>query len=178
MVQVMLDNEAALNGESGLPRMSRSRVAAQSRVDEPGQRRRRRRPGALILSAVVLLIAGGVFVGRVGGAGRPTATSRPDSPVGAAFGSVSGTLRFQGITAHSVAGTVVFVDAHGQRTAVRVPSDGRFSIRIPAGIYAVTGHSPQVLSNGAETICTTAQQTPVIVHRGATTPVALGCEGF
>lgn len=175
-VEIMPDSEAGPDVDSLAPEMSASGMEAQALIEQARQHQRRRRRRALFLSIVVLLVVGGVLAARFGGRGNPPPAAPSGSPPGVAPGSVNGILRFEGITAHSVAGTVLLVGAHGERIAVRVPADGRFTVHIPPGTYTATGHSPQVLSEGVEVTCTS--RAPVIVRSGATTPVVLGCEGF
>lgn len=76
-----------------------------------------------------------------------------------------------------IPGTVQFADRGHRLILVQVGSSGDFSVRLPAGSYAVSGRSPRVIevSNGARREITCSQTLSVTVTLRHTSRVALTC---
>jgi hypothetical protein len=76
-----------------------------------------------------------------------------------------------------IPGTVQFSDGHHRLVLARVGSSGNFSVSLPAGRYAVSGHSPRVIevSNGASREAPCSQSLSVTVTPRHTTRVSLTC---
>jgi hypothetical protein len=76
-----------------------------------------------------------------------------------------------------IPGTVQFADRGHRLTLAQVGSSGDFSVRLPAGSYAVSGRSPRVIeaSNGADREVTCSQTLSVTVTPRHTTRIALTC---
>jgi hypothetical protein len=71
---------------------------------------------------------------------------------------------------------VTFTSGSGRQYTVRVPDDGRFSLRVPTGTYTANGGSPHVLvrnATKAEVRCYAYRF--VHVTTGSTTPTAVTC---
>jgi hypothetical protein len=76
-----------------------------------------------------------------------------------------------------IPGTVQFTDRQHRLILAQVGNSGDFSVRLPAGSYAVSGRSPRVIevSNGARHEITCSQTLSVTVTLRHTTRVALTC---
>jgi hypothetical protein len=102
-------------------------------------------------AAVVALVLGGIGGIRAwsGDGYRSSA-----DPGGAVMISATGILRAvggpAGVGPRGLSGTVVFMNGGATASSARAGSDGRFTIRVPAGRYVVIGTSPQY-SDGAVT---------------------------
>ena len=62
-------------------------------------------------------------------------------------------------------GTVVARSAAGQQFTVTTGKDGRFQLSLPPGIYRLTGHSPQVMVNNQQMLCTADRTIHVTKRR-------------
>jgi hypothetical protein len=88
-----------------------------------------------------------------------------------ALGSVTGSFVTVGGPAPGspspVPGQVTAKNSAGHKFTVTVGKSGKFMLSLPAGVYRLTGHSPRVLSDGAEMTCFSPQ--PVRVKSGKET---------
>jgi hypothetical protein len=62
-------------------------------------------------------------------------------------------------------GTVVARTAAGAQFAATTGKDGRFQLSLPPGTYRLTGHSPQVMGDGQQTLCRAARAVRVTRHK-------------
>ncbi len=114
--------------------------------------------GALVLPVALLVgcssstPANGTIAGHLmGTGGRPPGTQTP----------------FPG---------TIHVTGPGVDTQVSVGADGKYSLTVPAGVYTVVGHSPDLTDNGVQEECGAAPYGgPVTVTAGQTTTVDVGC---
>jgi hypothetical protein len=61
-------------------------------------------------------------------------------------------------------GTVVARNAAGQQFTATTGKDGRFRLSLPLGTYRMTGHSPQVKSDGQQMICAAVRKVRLSHH--------------
>jgi hypothetical protein len=73
-----------------------------------------------------------------------------------------------------LSGTVVFTSSNGKDRPLEVKSDGSIVIRLAAGTWTATGHSPLVMSGSHEENCRST--APIVVHSGRTTHANVICE--
>ena len=87
---------------------------------------------------------------------------------------IAGTLEFVGAAASAprvpISGTVIVRGANRTYT-VRVGSRGHYEVRVPAGTYSITGHSP---SYRYPMPCTA--RNPVVVKKGRTATADVYCQ--
>ena len=90
------------------------------------------------------------------------------------LGTVTGVLQFVAIRRTVISGTVYLRSSGGQTIEASTSLAGSFSVRVPAGTYVITGRSPHY-DAGLED----CHGGPAItVTLGATTQVAVTCQGF
>jgi hypothetical protein len=109
-----------------------------------------------------------------------TSPQGDDGKVVGTFFRVGGPLRPGGTQPPTVplSGTVQFSAAHHRTVAVRVGTSGRFSVRLPAGAYHVSGRSPsivEVLTSGATLKSACVRQVPIAVVANQTAPIVVIC---
>ena len=98
------------------------------------------------------------------------------------FGTVTGVLQETGVGAlfkdAPLPGSVTLTSGGGQQYTVRVPNDGRFTLRVPIGTYTADGGSPdlRVGVTGAEVQCYDLHT--VIVTKVSSAPIAVSCGGI
>lgn len=61
-------------------------------------------------------------------------------------------------------GTVVAQNAAGEQFTTTTGQNGRFQLSLPPGTYRLTGHSPQVMVNNQQMLCT-AERTVHVTKR-------------
>lgn len=102
---------------------------------------------------------------------RPTHTATPtdEGTVSGTFIRVGGPLGVGGTQPPPVPlmGTVLFSAGHHPTVAVVVGKNGRFSVRLPAGKYVVTGRSPSLMASGATVVppCGSPVNVTVLARR-------------
>ena len=76
-----------------------------------------------------------------------------------------------------MSGTVTFTAAGRQAVTVTVGSSGEFSVPLPAGLYQVSGRSPDIMEvdGGRSRELPCSQPTPVVVTAGQTGTLTLTC---
>jgi len=76
-----------------------------------------------------------------------------------------------------MSGTVTFTAAGRQAVTVTVGSSGEFSVPLPAGLYQVSGRSPDIMEvdGGRSRELPCSQLTPVVVTAGQTGTLTLTC---
>jgi hypothetical protein len=93
-------------------------------------------------------------------------------------GTIAGVLQLSGGpapgTARPVSGTATIVATGGLSRTVAVGSNGRFSLRVAIGSYAITGRTPDFVINGSEGTCN-GFPTPVDVVASQTATVTVDC---
>jgi hypothetical protein len=107
------------------------------------------------------------------GASATRATAETDDgTVTGTFMRVGGPLGPGGMQPRSVplTGTVTFSASHHRMVAVQVGKTGRFSLRLPAGSYAVSGRSLSIveqLASGANVVraCSQPDHVTVVARR-------------
>ena len=62
-------------------------------------------------------------------------------------------------------GTVVAKNAVGGQFTTTTGKDGRFQLSLPPGTYRLTGHSPQVMGDGQQSLCRAERTVQVIRHK-------------
>jgi hypothetical protein len=93
-------------------------------------------------------------------------------------GMVSGFFETNGGPANTaprlLSGTVVFTSSSGNNRLLEVRGNGLVMIRLAAGTWTATGHSPLVMSGSHEEKC--RSNAPIVVHSGGTTHANVICE--
>jgi hypothetical protein len=93
-------------------------------------------------------------------------------------GTVSGFFETSGgppnAAPRPLSGTVVFTSSSGNSRALEVRANGSIVIRLAAGTWTATGHSPLVMSGSHEESCRST--APIVVHSGRTTHANVICE--
>ena len=62
-------------------------------------------------------------------------------------------------------GTVVAQTAVGEQFTTTTGKDGRFQLSLPPGTYRLTGHSPQVMGDGQQSLCRAERIVHVTRHK-------------
>jgi hypothetical protein len=121
-----------------------------------------------LAGALMVVIGGALLL-----AGCSSGTSTPPKAVS---GTVTGILEAVGGAApgtpRPLVGTVSIHGARGTTITAKTGSDGRFSVRVAAGSYTVTGRSP--LYQGGKANCTASGS--ITVTGGATKRVLVACQ--
>jgi hypothetical protein len=98
-----------------------------------------------------------------------TATPADNGTVSGTFMRVGGPLGVDGTQPRPVPlmGTVLFSASRDRTVAVTVGKTGRFSLRLPAGRYIVSGRSPALMASGAtvDPACGSPVTITVVAHR-------------
>ena len=116
-----------------------------------------------LAGAVLLAIGAAILVSCSAGPSRPVQQ----------YGIVSGTLQAVGLLPrHPLSGTIFIHGSNGKTTTVATESDGKFSARVAAGTYKVTGRSQQYQRGTRD--C--QAYGPITVIGGAISQVVLNCE--
>lgn len=100
-------------------------------------------------------------------------TAASPSPGGSVAGRLlleGGASRFNG--PRPIPGSVQFMGPH-QLATVRVGNSGTFSVVLPAGIYHVSGRSPQVIEVSNGQVPRTQPLSVTVIPRHATTKITL-----
>src|SRR5450432_860348 len=113
------------------------------------------------LGAVAGIIALLLLAGCTAASGLPSGPGQPSSSghgsghgLGSAEGTVIGRLVREGgplgpggtqPAERLLPGSVQFTTAQGRSVVVQVGKSGRFSVRLPAGTYSVSGRSPDIM---------------------------------
>ena len=93
---------------------------------------------------------------------------------------IAGTLQLVAAVSQPLNGVVTATDATGERCTVSVPSNGEFTMNLPAGTYRFTATSPKF--NGGSTPCRATY--PVVLQPrsirslGPAALAAVTCDGF
>lgn len=102
-----------------------------------------------------------------GAATTRAASASDDGSVTGTFIRVGGPLGIDGTQPRPVplTGTLLFTAGHRRMAEVHVGKTGRFSVRLPAGSYSVSGRSPSL--SGASTVrpCGQPERVTVVARR-------------
>jgi hypothetical protein len=128
-----------------------------------------------LLFVVAVVGVAAVSTNLFGSAVSTNIEAQSAAPVHAA-GTITGSLDLHTLESFVEPGSVLFVGDGGNRTTVRVGTDGHFVLQLSPGRYSAVGKSPRVHSNGYEMRC--ASHLPVLVHSGDVTNVTVVCEGI
>ena len=93
-------------------------------------------------------------------------------------GTLAGVLELgstvPGGSPEGVEGTITLGKSGGHILTTPARSDGKFSLKVPAGSYTVTGHSPKFVVENGDSTCY-GPTTPVQVNAGQTSSVVVSC---
>jgi hypothetical protein len=123
------------------------------------------------------LVVSGALIAILAGACSSSSTSR-DSTNGTLTGVLELESAVPGGSPQGIPGRITMQAISGTPRTATAGSDGKFSAEVPAGSYAVTGHSPMFIVNDIQGDCsydTGNGSTSVKVTGGQTTSITLGC---
>jgi hypothetical protein len=147
----------------------------------PEARRRRHRRRTVGIAVAMLFVLGivvcatGIFTRSTGSdVGRGSLSPTSAGPT-TGFGTVSGTANAVPGIDMGFGPKLWFVSQEGKKTAVNVPADGGFQVRLPSGSYTVSARGHWTLPPNGIAKCST--KAPFDVPSGSTVHIAVSCVG-